>query len=207
MKNLKLFFTSFWIPKKQQLHELRDVYYQTNQALDMLLEKNNIKNLNVTSENMHLDKMKLEKLRKKMANDHKNKIKTLVEMLGKEKAIIHARKELFKVGVNLGKKARLKLGVGDSFSDFSKAVKIMYKILGIEIKLNLLTNSQVIMYVNRCSLSDSYTDVTCQVLSAADEGMIHGLNPKYNMCFKEKITCGSPRCKAEITINRNQVTK
>jgi hypothetical protein len=195
------------MPKKQQLQELIDVYCQTNHALDMLLEKNQIKNLNLTSDNKNLDKMKLETLRKKMANDHKNKVAIIIEVLGKEKAITQARKELFKVGVKLGTKARSKLGVGDSFSDFSKAVKILYKILGIEIKLDLLSNNQVIMYVNRCSLSDYYSDITCQVLSAADEGMIHGLNPKYNMCFKEKITCGSPRCEAEITITTNRVTK
>jgi hypothetical protein len=193
--------------KKQQLHELKDVYYQTNQALDTLLEKNKIKNLNETSENKKLDNIKLEKLRKKMADDHKNKITKLIEVLGKEAAITQARRELFKVGFKIGTKARSKLGVGDSFSDFSKAVKILYKILGIEIELNLLGNNQVIMYVNRCSLSDFYSDITCQTLSAADEGMIHGLNPKYNMSFKEKITCGSPRCMAEISINKNRVTK
>jgi hypothetical protein len=77
----------------------------------------------------------------------------------------------------------------------------MYKILGNEIQLKKINREKAILYVNRCSLSESYTNITCQVLSAVDEGMVNGLNPKYEMVFKTRITCGSSRCLAEIKIN------
>jgi hypothetical protein len=187
--------------KSLKLHELKKVYSQTNRALNELLEKNGIKKINQADKNQKLEKIKLESLRKKMANNHNNKVSILVEVLGKENTITQSRKVLFEVGVNLGKRARLKLGIGDSFSDFSKALKLMYKILGNEIQLKKINREKAILYVNRCSLSESYTNITCQVLSSVDEGMVHGLNPKYEMVFKKRITCGSSRCLAEIKIN------
>jgi len=190
--------------KNLQLHELKEVYSQTNHALNKLLEKNGIRKMSKVSKSQKLEKIKLEVLRKKMATDHNNKVSKLVEVLGEENAITQSRQVLFEVGVKLGKRARLELGIGDSFSDFSKALKIMYKILGNKIQLSQIDRDQAILYVKRCSLSNSYTNNTCKVLSAVDEGMIHGINPKYEISFKKRITCGFSRCVAEIKINRNK---
>jgi uncharacterized protein (UPF0216 family) len=95
--------------KSLKLHELKKVYSQTNRALNELLEKNGIKKINQAGKNQKLEKIKLESLRKKMANNHNNKVSILVEVLGKENTITQSRKVLFEVGVNLGKRARLKL--------------------------------------------------------------------------------------------------
>ncbi len=200
MTNFRLLFASLWMPKKRQLKELKEVYFQTNHALDLLLKKEGLKIPQDHNENQNLNEMSLEQLRRKMANEHNAKVSRLVAAMGQEKAIPQSREKLFEVGVRLGEKARLELGVGDSVSDILKAAKILYKILGIDFQTKRLKNNEVIMFVNRCSLSKYYNDNTCRVLSAADEGVVQGLNPNYKMMFQERITSGATKCRAEIKI-------
>jgi hypothetical protein len=188
------------MPKKRQLKELEEVYFQTNNALDLLLKKNGLKILKDYNENQDLNEMNLEQLRRKMADDHNAKVSRLVAAIGKEKAIPESRKKLFEVGVRLGEKARLELGVRDSISDILKAAKILYKILGINFQTKRLKNNEVVMFVNQCNLSKYYNENTCRILSAADEGVVQGLNPNYKMKFQERITSGATKCKAEIRI-------
>lgn len=188
------------MPKKRQLKELKEVHFQTNHALDLLLKKKGLKTTQDHNENQNLNEMNLEQLRRKMANDHNAKVSRLVTAIGKEKAISESRKKLFEVGVRLGEKVRLELGVRDSISDILKAAKILYKILGINFQTKRLGNNEVVIFVNRCNLSKYYNDDTCRVLSAADEGVVQGLNPNYKMKFQERITSGATKCKAEIKI-------
>ena len=203
MISLRLLIAGIWMPKKRIIQELKRVYFQTNQALDVLLKENGIENPVILCKNEELDKMTPEDLRKKMANDHNIKVKSLIVELGQGKAIEQGRNELLKTGIKLGERARLELGVRDSISDFLKAAKILYKILGIDIEIKRLSRKKIIMFVNRCSLAYSYTDVTCQVLSAADEGMVQGLNSNFKMAFQERITSGAIKCRAEIKIIEN----
>jgi hypothetical protein len=147
--------------------------------------------------------MKLEELRKKMTEEHNTKITKLITKFGEEKSIQKARKELFKVGIELGQKSRQKLGIDNSISDFLKAAKILYKILGIKFQTKQLNKNEIVMYVNRCSLSKYYNDKTCQALSATDEGVVRGLNPNFKMTFQERITSGASRCMAQIIIREN----
>jgi hypothetical protein len=90
------------------------------------------------------------------------------------------------------------LGVGSSFHDLETAAKILYKILGINFKIEN-KEGNVIMVVNRCALSKYYSPEACMVLSAADEGVVRGLNENMNMQFKERITEGASECIACIT--------
>ena len=54
------------------------------------------------------------------------------------------------------------------------------------------------MIVNRCDLSKYYSHEVCIILSAADEGVVHGLNENMNMQFKKRITEGASECTACI---------
>lgn len=197
--NLKLWFASFWMPKSRILKELKRVYLETNNALDLLLKKNSLENpLNLADVN--LTNISIGELRRKMASDHNVKVSTLVSGLGRKKAVSQARKELLNSGIRLGKKARLELGVGDSISDILRAAKIMYRVLGIDFEIMRLVDNEVLMFVNRCCLSEVYDDITCEVLSAADEGVVQGLNSNFEMTFEERITSGAKKCKAQIKI-------
>lgn len=199
MISLKLWFASFWMPKNRILKELRRVYFETNNALDSLLKKNGFKN-RLDLVDFDIDKIGIEELRRKMAKEHNIKVSTLVSILGRKKAVFQARKELLKVGIRLGEMARYELRVGNSISDMLRAAKIMYRILGIDFEIKPITGNEVLMFVNRCSLSKVYNDVTCEVLSAADEGVVRGLNSNFEMSFGERITSGAKKCKAQIKI-------
>ncbi|NIP35171.1 MAG: hypothetical protein GWN39_09460, partial [Thermoplasmata archaeon] len=43
-----------------------------------------------------------------------------------------------------------------------------------------------------------YEGVTCRLMSAADEGMIRGLNPRAKMEFRHRMTEGMEECLADI---------
>jgi len=105
---------------------------------------------------------------------------------------------LFNVGVNLGKKIRSKLGVGDKPKDLVSAAKILYRILGIEFHMGELNQTNAEAIIDRCALAQEYSKLTCEVLSATDEGVIKGLQPNANMQFKEYMTSGCPTCRAHI---------
>lgn len=139
----------------------------------------------------------LEERRASMARAHNNRVKALIEEVGYEKAIEIGRDAMFKVGYRLGQEARLKLGVGNDFKDLELAARILYKILGIDFKIEN-KGGNIIMVVNRCALSKYYSPETCIVLSAADEGVVSGLNENMNLQFKERITEGASECIACI---------
>jgi hypothetical protein len=168
--------------------------------LNSLLKEKSQEILVEKVEDKGIENLSLEDLRKKMGKDHKKKVALLVSRFGTQEAIMMGRRELYKIGVNLGKKARKKLGVRNSFSDFKKAMKIIYEILGIEIQIEKINKNELLMFVNRCSLSENYNDITCQVLSAVDEGVVQGLNSRFQMRFDERITSGALKCKAKIVV-------
>ena len=91
-----------------------------------------------------------------------------------------------------------KLGVGKSLKDLTKAAKILYRILGIEFEVELQNPTNAVLTINRCALAANYSELTCQILSATDEGTIKGLNQNMKMAFTQKMTSGLPECKAKI---------
>ena len=138
-----------------------------------------------------------------MAVKHSNLVKSIAEVLGKEEAIRLGREAMFKVGEELGSETCQRLGVGRSLKDMIRAARILYRVLGIDFEVELQNPNTAILIINRCALAANYSELTCQVLSATDEGTIRGLNQNMSMTFTERITGGQPKCKARITLGMN----
>lgn len=196
--SIRLKIASLWLPDFILKRELDNVANDTIKGLkDVLKQYAPQKIEEINKKDVKL-KGKLEERREKMAKIHNDYIKMLIEELGYDDAIKIGRDAMFKVGYELGQEARQKLGVGHDFEDLELAAKILYKILGIEFKIEN-KGKDIIMIVNRCTLSKYYSPEACRVLSAADEGVVRGLNKNMDMKFKERITDGASECLACIT--------
>lgn len=190
--SIRLSFASFWLPDFILKRELDNVSRKTMKGLDDLLNEYAYLKMETV-----ILKGELEQRRSAMAMAHNKRVKLLIKELGHEKAVKFGRIAMFEVGCNLGREARRKLGVGDSFEDLEIAAGILYRILGIEFKIENEDGNRV-MIVNRCSLSKYYSPESCIILSAADEGVVRGLNENMGMQFKERITEGARECIACI---------
>jgi hypothetical protein len=166
--------------------------------LEALLSKYSTNNKEEKTKKEATSKGSIEQRRDSMALKHANLVNSLVEVLGKEEAIRLGREAMFKIGEKLGRETGQKLGVGKSLKDLTKAAKILYRILGIEFEVELQNPSNAVLIVNRCALAANYSELTCQILSATDEGTIKGLNQNMKMSFTQKMTSGLPECKAKI---------
>jgi hypothetical protein len=199
----RLLFLSWWTPKYLIYRELCRVDALTTDALESLLKKHSPNNKEDKSKKALSSGEDIEERRTAMAVKHSSLVVRLAEVLGKEEAIRLGREALFKVGEGLGGETCQKLGVGKSLQDLFRAAKILYRVLGIDFEVELQDPNSAILIINRCALSANYSDLTCQVLSATDEGTIKGLNQNMIMTFTERITSGQPKCKAKITLKMN----
>lgn len=199
---IKLRILSWWTPEWFLKKGLDELALSTIGGLEGLLfedkqEFDKAKTLN----NFHL-KGNLDERRRIMANTHNKLIKILIDNLGRDEAMELGRKIMFKEGLDLGRKFRDTLGVEDSLEDLIAAARILYKVLGIEFTVREISNTdnttERAMVVNRCLLSEYYTSDTCRILSAADEGVVQGLNPQIKMKFTERITEGAECCLASL---------
>jgi hypothetical protein len=195
---LRLFFISWWTPKYIIYQELVHVDALTTEALEALLSKYSTNFKEEKSKKETKCARSIEQRRDAMALKHANLANSLVEVLGKEEAIRLGREAMFKIGEKLGRETRQKLGVGKSLKDLTKAAKILYRILGIEFTVELQNPANAVLTINRCALAANYSELTCQILSATDEGTIKGLNQNMNMSFTQKMTRGLTECKAKI---------
>jgi hypothetical protein len=127
------------------------------------------------------------------------RVRALVEALGRDEAIRAGREALFPAGVRLGTGAREQLGVGDTDGDLERAARLLYKALGIDFTLEHRADGTMTMHVHRCALAGHYMPEACEILSAADEGVVAGLSPKHSMRFEERMTTGNAECRARIT--------
>lgn len=193
----KLKIASLWLPNFILKKELDNVAVNTIEGLNIVLKKYAPWKMEEILKEDEVLTGTIEERRAIMARAHNNRVKALIEEFGYEEAVKVARKSMFEVGYQLGQDARRRLGVGDDFKDLQIAAKILYKVLGIEFKIEN-REGNIIMIVNHCALSKYYTREACVVLSAADEGVVHGLNENMNMKFKERITDGSSECIACI---------
>lgn len=198
---LKLRFLSWWTPEWFLKRGLNELAFSTVKGLERVLIKEDPKFNNTKLHNTSL-KGNLNENRKIMAINHNEIVEIMINSVGREKALNLGREAMFNEGLSLGRKFREMLGVGDSTEDLILAAKILYKILGIEFTVKDINNHQndvkMIMVVNRCSLSEYYNGDTCRILSAADEGVVQGLNPQIKMNFTERITEGAPCCLATL---------
>jgi hypothetical protein len=92
--------------------------------------------------------------------------------------------------------------VGESREDLIRAAKILYRVLGIDFQFELHNSKDATIIVDECALSKKYSELTCKVLSATDEGVIKGLQPSCSMNFTEFMTSGCSKCRASIIFNK-----
>ena len=192
--SIRLKIASFWLPDFILKRELDNVAMKTIGGLDDLL-KQYVPGIVINEEVL---RGSLEERRSILANAHNKRVKILIQELGHEKAVKIGRNVMFEVGYRLGQEARRKLGARNSFEDLELAARILYKVLGIEFKIEN-KDGNMIMVVNRCALSKYYSPESCMILSAADEGVVCGLNENMGMQFKERITEGAHECIACIS--------
>ncbi len=182
--------------------ELDHVSSHTSAALESLLEAHAPEAFaEMAREELHPTGT-IEERRSAMAKKHAAIVRALEEAVGRDKAVAMGREALFTVGRNLGRETHDRLGMGDSPRDLVRAARILYRILGIEFRVEWLGNARANLIVERCALANEYSELTCSVLSATDEGVIRGLNPGASMRFEEKMTGGCARCIAAIEFNR-----
>jgi hypothetical protein len=202
MMGVKLALLSLWMPKYLLIRELKAVSQTTTQALIGVLRAN-APNAQLKIESPNLAGS-IDEKRAAMAKQHTVLVDALAEALGQDVAVKVGREALFQVGEQLGRQNRVRLGVGESSKDLVKAAKIMYRVLGINFNVEWHGPNNAVVTVDRCALAQNYSELTCEVLSATDEGVVHGLNPRMNMKFEGHITGGCKVCTAIIE-RRNQV--
>ncbi|RJR30668.1 MAG: hypothetical protein C4574_02090 [Candidatus Latescibacterota bacterium] len=196
--SLRLALLSLWTPKRALAEMLGRVEETTVAALDGLLAKHSPGRLAEIRAAEHLPGPGLDGRRAAMAAAHNARVSALIEALGRERAVSEGREALFKAGVALGKEARERLGLGKGFRDFERAARILYRSLGIDFTLAKLDGGGMLMRVHRCALSEHYAPGACAVLSAADEGVVRGLDPTLAMRFEQRMTDGPAECVARI---------
>jgi hypothetical protein len=135
--------------------------------------------------------------RRQMAKTHAALVEVLVDAVGKERAVQLGREALFAACTKLGQETRQRLGV-KSQADMVEASRVIYRVLGIDATLAWQSNEVATLTVHRCALAQEYAELTCKVLSAADEGVFNGLSPKATMVFSEKLTGGCEKCVAAL---------
>lgn len=199
---LRLLILDLWTPKYIIRKELANVSEQTTAALESLLAGYTTKELvGTTKQHVQVD---IEHQRANMAKTHAKLVETLEAALGHEKAVTIGREVLFSVGENLGNQIRSRLGIGSSLKDLTKAAKILYRVLGIEFHMEWVDKSNAKVVIDRCALAEHYSKLTCEVLSATDEGVIKGLQPNVSMKFRDYMTSGCHNCRADLYFNEKE---
>lgn len=198
--SFKLRMASYWMPQFLLIPEIDHVAMVTVNCLDELLLQYAPSKLNIIQKDKFQIKGDINNRRKLMATAHNVRVKALIDELGHDDALIIGRKALFKVGLKLGQEARERLGVGDSLQDLIRAARVLYQVLGIEFRIKS-SGKEINMVIKKCLLSSYYTAQTCQILSAADEGVVQGLNENIQMKFTQRMTEGPSECIACLDSN------
>ena len=202
---IRLLILGWWTPSNVIRRELSSVSHQTTMALESILAER--ANGLPTKPSPGELPMSIEDQRAEMAERHARLVEELEKAVGREEAVKIGREALFRVGENLGKEARGRLAVGESSKDMITAAKILYRVLGIRFHLVWRSETEATVIVDECALSKKYSELTCKVLSATDEGVIKGLQPSCTMKFQEYMTSGCGKCKANIAFNLKEKTK
>ncbi len=199
---LRLTILGWWTPSYIIRRELENISNQTTTALTGIIPENAVKTLDANEKQNR--PRSIDEQRTAMAQYQVELVEALESALGHDEAVRLGREAMFKVGQEIGKQTRSKLGVSDKPADLTKAAKILYRILGIEFDLEWLDSSNAKATINRCVLAEKYSKLTCEVLSATDEGVINGLQQNVKMLFKEYMTSGCKTCSADIYFNRKE---
>jgi hypothetical protein len=202
---LRLLILDWWTPKYIIRKELANVSDLTTSALQSIVAQ--YAHPELAANTKHRTSTSIKEQRANMAQTHVKLVEKLEAAFGHEKAVTLGREALFLAGENLGKQTRSRLGVGDSSNDLTKAAKILYRVLGIEFHIEWLDKSNAKVVIDRCALAEHYSTLTCEVLSATDEGVIKGLQPNAKLQFKEYMTSGCKNCRADIHFKEKENTK
>ena len=202
---LRLRLLYLWTPNYIIRRELRNLDEQTTRALTSMLGAYAPQNVFIANKSQNSKSVK--KQRTIMAQTHAKLVEALEAAVGHDKAVALGRESLYAVGVALGKLTRRKLGVGESQSDLIKASKVLYRILGIDFHIEWTEKTDAVAVIERCALSEHYSKLTCEVLSATDEGVISGLQPNVKMHFTQTITGGCQNCKATLNFQPKESQK
>lgn len=199
---LRLRLLYWWTPNYVIRRELRNLNEQTTNALTSLLTTYDPRQA------LAIDKPQTAKgvgeQRANMAKTHAELVEALEAAVGHDKAVALGRESLFKVGLSLGKQTRSRLGVGDSQSDLIKASRILYRVLGIDFHIKWTDKANAVAVIESCALAKQYSELTCEVLSATDEGVISGLQPNVKMNFTQYITRGCQNCRATLNFEQRE---
>ncbi len=193
--NIKLLLLSIWMPEFILINELEKTSGITNKYLDILLKRYSIPIPTVKNPL----KGNLKERQLIMATGHNIRVKSLIDELGFECALKMGRTELFKAGYIMGCDAKKRLGV-KTVKDAIVAARIIYRVLGIHFTVED-NGKDIVLRINSCELATQYSPETCQIMSAADEGVLKGLNKKMSMKFTKRITEGAEECTACISID------
>ena len=206
MPSLRLRLASTWLPEWSLKGHLEMVSALTTGALETLLAERAAKAAPRLHPPMRPLVGNLSECRAAMAWNHNALVESLVEEIGEKQAFDLGRQSLFKVGLTIGEEFRRTLGVGDDIDDLIMAARALYKVLGISFAVEHQGDG-LEMVVQRCALSHYYSEKACMLLSAVDEGVIRGLNPRVGMRFDRMITSGFPTCIARIWIEAGGAAK
>jgi hypothetical protein len=197
---IRLELMARWTPNYLLCRELEKVSAATTNALQELVKK--YAPLTKTDSIGEREPAKtLQEKRTAMARKHTALVDALVAAVGRDEAVAVGRDAMFRVGKKLGTETRDRLGVGENPRDLVKAAKILYRVLGIHFEVEWLNPTSAVLFVDRCALAKEYSDVTCLVLSATDEGVVEGLNSAMRMQFDDRIAKGCSKCNATIRLN------
>ena len=198
--SLRLATAKLWMRTSVLKRELGRVAEMTITTLDEMLREHASEALEgIRAEDSPMDG-DLDQRRRAMADAHRRRVTALVVAIGREATVEEGRRRMSPVGVALGVEARERLGVGDDIEDLVEAAKVLYTVLGIEVDTEEGEDGSLVLRVDRCALSEVYDPTTCILMSAADEGLVRGLNPNVQMTFNERITEGRPRCRADLVM-------
>jgi len=199
LPSLRLRLASFWLPEWSLKGQLEKVSELTTGALETLLADRAPMAAARLHSSMRPVVGNLTECRAAMAWNHNALVESLVNEIGEKETFNLGRQSLFEVGLTIGGESRRLLGVGDDTGDLIRAAKTLYRVLGISFTVESQGDGLEIV-VRRCALSNYYSERACMVLSAVDEGVIRGLNPRVGMKFERMITSGFPTCIARIWI-------
>ena len=197
----RLILLNWWTPNYIISKELDRIFKLTTNALKSLLEIHAPNAFTKIAKETALPRGDVAHKRSSMAKTHALLVEALSEAVGRDQAVNLGRKALFEVGKRLGKETRGKLGIGDSQNDLIRAAKILYHVLGIDFNVEWHGKTSGTLIVDRCAMAKEYSELTCLVLSATDEGVIRGLESNVSMVFKERMTSGCGKCTAQIEFN------
>jgi hypothetical protein len=199
---LRLKFLAWWTPSFLIRRELKSIAKLTTEALKAQIPSDVLQKVDLPQ----MPQKSIQEQRATMAKTHTLLVKALEQAVGHEQAIQQGRAALFLVGQRIGKKTRTQLGVSDDPADLEQAAKVLYRVLRITFHLQWLNSSSAVALIDHCALSEHYSEFTCQILCATDEGVISGLQPNVTMKFAEYMTGSCQNCKATLNFVPTEVT-